>query len=69
MAFELLFDYDDWKNTQDMINSLKTFSDEKFLRTLALSTQTKQTETNILSKPIINYNWGEEQLKVIIYWN
>jgi hypothetical protein len=69
MAFELIFDYDDWKNTQDMINSLKTFSDEKFLRTLALSTQTQQTETNILSKPIINYNWGEEQLKVIIYWN
>ncbi len=66
MAFELLFDYDDWKNTQDMVNSLKTFSDEKFLRTLALSTQ---TETNILSKPIINYNWGEQQLKVIIYWN
>ena len=69
MAFELIFDYDDWKNTQDMINSLKTFSDEKFLRTLALSTQTQQTETNILSKPIINYNWGKEQLKVIIYWN
>jgi hypothetical protein len=69
MAFELIFDYDDWKNTQDMINSLKTFSDDKFLRTLALSADEKDDTINKLAKPSIIYNWGEQQLKVMIYWN
>ena len=68
MAFELLFDYDDWKNTQDMINSLKTFSDEKFLRTLALTGKMDSQELINSSTPIIKYDWGTEQLKVLIYW-
>ena len=68
MAIELVFDYQDWKDTKDMVNTLKTFSDEKFLRTLALTGKMDSQELKKSSTPIIKYDWGKEQLKVLIYW-
>jgi len=68
MAIELVFDYQDWKDTKDMVNTLKTFSDEKFLRTLALTGKMDSQELINSSTPTIKYDWGKEQLKVLIYW-
>jgi fructoselysine-6-P-deglycase FrlB-like protein len=68
MALELTFDYQDWKDTKEMVNTLKTFSDEKFLRTLALTGKMDSQELKNSSTPIIKYEWGKEQLKVLIYW-
>ena len=68
MAIELVFDYQDWKDTKDMVNTLKTFSDEKFLRTLVLTGKMDSQELINSSTPIIKYDWGTEQLKVLIYW-
>ena len=68
MPIELVFDYQDWKNTKDMVNSLKTFSDEKFLRTLELTGKIDSQELKNSSTPIIKYEWGKEQLKILIYW-
>ena len=68
MALELTFDYQDWKDTKEMVNTLKTFSDEKFLRTLALTGKIDSKELQNSSTPIIKYDWGTEQLKVLIYW-
>jgi hypothetical protein len=51
-----------------MVNTLKTFSDEKFLRTLALTGKMDSQELKNSSTPIIKYEWGKEQLKVLIYW-
>jgi fructoselysine-6-P-deglycase FrlB-like protein len=68
MALKLIFDYQDWKDTEDMVNTLKTFSDEKFLRTLALTGKMDSQELINSSTPIIKYDWGTEQLKVLIYW-
>ena len=68
MALELTFDYQDWKDTKEMVNTLKTFSDEKFLRTLALTGKMDSQELINSSTPIIKYDWGTEQLKVLIYW-
>ena len=68
MALELTFDYQDWKDTKEMVNTLKTFSDEKFLRTLALTGKMDSQESINSSTPIIKYDWGTEQLKVLIYW-
>jgi fructoselysine-6-P-deglycase FrlB-like protein len=68
MAIELVFDYQDWKDTEDMVNTLKTFSDEKFLRTLALTGKMDSQELINSSTPIIKYDWGTEQLTVLIYW-
>jgi hypothetical protein len=51
-----------------MVNTLKTFSDEKFLRTLALTGKMDSQELINSSTPIIKYDWGKEQLKVLIYW-
>jgi hypothetical protein len=68
MALELTFDYQDWKDTKEMVNTLKTFSNEKFLRTLALTGKMDSQELINSSTPIIKYEWGKEQLKVLIYW-
>ena len=68
MAIELVFDYQDWKDTEDMVNTLKTFSDEKFLRTLVLTGKMDSQELQNSSTTIIKYDWGTEQLKVLIYW-
>ena len=68
MALELTFDYQDWKDTKEMVNTLKTFSDEKFLRTLVLTGKMDSQELINSSTPIIKYDWGKEQLKVLIYW-
>ena len=68
MALELTFDYQDWKDTEEMVNTLKTFSDEKFLRTLVLTGKIDSQELQNSSTPIIKYDWGKEQLKVLIYW-
>ncbi len=67
MNFKLTFDYKDWKDIKEMINSLKTLSDEKFLRSLMLSADNSKTKTNLLKPPVIEYTWGDDKLDVFIY--
>lgn len=67
MTFKLTFDYQDWKDTSEMINSLKTFSDEEFLRTLILTNDNFDGSINPLKKPVVVYEWGKDSLEVFIH--
>ena len=66
---ELIYFYKDWNSVSDVIESLKSLSDNDFIRMIYESSFNDSIRNDIpFGNQIIQYCWGEKSLIVSFYW-